>query len=399
MNSTTIIGRGAATTTRATVHAAHIPDIWYELSDPPSDLENHDFVLWTLLPLAMFSGADLRIEGRISERARSAGEKVSNLWEKWNPLLFSRVNISADEVFDARKNGGRRLMFFSGGVDSTYSAFRDSEERQERRDCLIIHGLDYRYDNLTGFENLLTRTKPLRERLFDRTLTSRTNVGDVYFRHYYHRHVARSFGYYAMFASSALLPDYSEIGIAADLRLDQQIWNEPVGNNTANLSLMKSANADMIPLHDDVTRTEKTAHLLKSDLDISLISICPDKSVQPQNCGRCEKCYRTKVVLYLFTGDVPVSFIDRTVDENWADNVDVERLSQAVFLADILTVIEDKGDPHSFPGYAKAREKYLHRCERLYAPSIYNMPWKASAKYLLPKRAYRAMSRIRGLFR
>ena len=66
---------------------------------------------------------------------------------------------------------------------------------------------------------------------------------------------------------------------------------------------------------------------------------------------------------------------------------------------ELLTAIEDKGDPHSFPGYAKAREKFLYRCERLYEPSIYNMPWKASAKYLLPKIVYRAMSRMRGLLR
>lgn len=387
------MGRGVKTPTGAVVRARHVPDIWYELSDPPAHLENHDFVAWTLLPLAMLNGSDLRVEGRISERTRFAAEKVSNLWEKWYPHVFNRISVTADEVFSERGGDGRRLMFFSGGVDSTYCALRSSEEREDTPDCMILHGLDYKYENLAGFDGLLVKNKPLRDRFFDKTLTARTNVGDAYFRHYYRNMVARSLSYYAMMAAASLYPAYTEVNIAADLRLDQQMWSDLVGNNTANLLNMKSANADLVPTYDDVSRSEKTIYLIERGIDMRQISICPDKSVQPMNCGVCEKCMRTKIVSYLVLGEAPDMFIDRTLDESWPDRMDIDRLSPASFLGDLLSAIENRGDPTAFPGYAKAKQKFMKRCERLHEPNLYNLPWRDSVKFLVPKPLYKGVGK------
>ena len=52
-------------------------------------------------------------------------------------------------------------MFFSGGVDSTYSLLRRTALENKEQDFLTVHGMDYKYDDHNGFERAKDKTTQL----------------------------------------------------------------------------------------------------------------------------------------------------------------------------------------------------------------------------------------------
>ena len=70
---------------------------------------------------------------------------------------------------------------------------------------------------------------------------------------------------------------------------------------------------------------------------------------------------------------------------------------KTIFILEMLSVIEDAGDPQAFPGYETAKQKYLARCEQLYSPTLYHMPWKESIRYLTPPPVLEGIKKLRRL--
>ena len=380
--------------------ADHQPDIRFEFPvGGKPEIENHDFAVWALTPLAMLRNVDLRLEGRVSERAIASAELISDIWEKWRPAIFHRVWVTADETFTERKASDRTLAFFSGGVDSTHSAVRAFHENGEKSDFLSLHGMDYRYEDQENFDSLMSKTRAFTDAYYGKAHVIRTTLGQVYFRHFYLEEIRRSYSMYMMMACASFYNGYGRYRVAADNRLDQQYWCHPYGNSTGTNRLIKSAHADLETMDDDVVRSDKIRYLHDIGFDLTTLSVCPDKSFQPGNCGVCGKCIRTKVMFQATTGQVPDIFPDRTIPGDWAKHVDLSEKCKAIYMLDMLSAIEDAGDPLAFPGYQAARAKYLAKCEQLHSPTLYNMPWKDSVRYMTPKPVLNGLRRLRRLAR
>lgn len=379
--------------------ADHEPDIRFEfpVGGKPK-IENHDFAVWALTPIAMLKNVDLKIEGRVSERAIASAQMISDIWEKWRPALFNRVQISADETFSERKNTDRKLSFFSGGMDSTYTAIRALREDGLKTDCLSLHGMDYRYEEQENFDKLMAKTRPFTEAYYDKQHVVKTTLGQVFFRHWYIDEVSHSYSVYLMLACASFYNDYSEYRIASDNRLDTQFWSFPFGNCTATHRLLKSANADLVSMHYDASRSDKARYLHELGHDLNTLAICPDKSIQPQNCGVCDKCIRTKIMFLAVADDVPDVFLDRSIPSGWAKTVNLDDKIKAAYMLDMLSLIENRGDPHSFPGYPEARARYDAQCEKWLSPTLYNTPLKESIRYLTPKPVYDGIVRLKRRF-
>ena len=99
------------------------------------------------------------------------------------------------------------------------------------------------------------------------------------------------------------------------------------------------------------------------------------------------------------TGGVPDIFINRSVGEDWIDYVDLSNVLQASYMMDMLSLIENEGDPKDFPGYATARRRYVEQCEKNLNPTLYTTPWRENIRYLTPKPIYRGVRKLRRLLR
>ena len=209
MKNEIMVGQVNDTADAIILSAEHQPDIRFEfpIGGKPK-IENHDFAIWALMPLAMLKNVDLKIEGRVSERAIASAELISDIWEKWRPTIFHRVQITADETFSELTSSDRILSFFGGGIDSTYSAMRSLTEDDVKSDFLSVHGMDYRYEDQDNFDRLLTKTHKFRETHFENARVVRTTLGQLFFRHFYLEEVRRSYSIYMMMSCASFFNEY-----------------------------------------------------------------------------------------------------------------------------------------------------------------------------------------------
>jgi hypothetical protein len=102
-----------------------------------------DALLAFLLPIAMATWSRLIIEDEVDERLMRSQTRIQEILFFWQPLKLKRVDINAPIV--RREPRPNVSSFFSGGVDSTYSALQN---RDEITRLVLVHGFDTRVEQV-----------------------------------------------------------------------------------------------------------------------------------------------------------------------------------------------------------------------------------------------------------
>ena len=300
-----------------------------------------DFALWAILPIAMRVGGEVECNFPVSKNSLGSARKIASIWAGWCPEIYSVPDLRIEQIEDSENVGGKSLTFFSGGVDSTYTALKLKEEGIST-DSLTVHGMDFRYYDKTKFQAFLDQTLEFRAASFEQSILVRTNVYDIYNSlrcNPLDGHVTHIF---ALVASACLFSAYQNYFIAADYRLDQQYAVHPYGSNTSTNRLIHTSTGRLLTRDDDVTRSYKTKYIYNSGMELDSLTICKDYNVRPKNCGVCSKCIRTKVMFYVTTGKVPNIFLDASVPTRWYESIRVGRKIDLVYMADILDAIRQE---------------------------------------------------------
>ena len=364
------------------------------------ELDTYDFAVWAVLPFAMRVGKDIHIAGLVSNRVIDSAQTVSNIWEKWVPYHFTRVWITADETTDEQDETSGTLAFYSGGVDSTHSILRAYDREGERVDGLTVHGMDYSHGEESKFQVLLEKMQPFVEKYLNKHLIVRTNLYDLYLQvdiNLPHRHLSHL---YVLFACGSLFSGYSKYRVAFDHRLDQQYLIGLYSSNMPANRQMRTKNAYLESMDDDVARSAKVRYLAESGLDLTRISICQVASAQPRNCGKCRKCERTKAHFMAVGLEIPDMFIDNSFDPSWSDVLDYRHPGDRLYTADILSEVENAGRQDEFPGYYQLSERY-RTDSKLVVHSVsyrYRGSFRLFMLDLLPESTIEQVRRVKRLF-
>ena len=314
---------------RARITSDQFKPIWFESNDSLQTVQA-DYALWAIAPIAMRFGGEINCDFVVSEATYHSVKEVVSVWSGWCPEIYCRPNFITAGLTSNKKGHGN-LAFFSGGIDATYSAakMRDSKFQS---DCLIVHGLDYNHIQDSQFYELLKATHKTRRDSFNKTHIIKTNISEVYSSigcNPSDGHVTHIF---ALFACASLFANYDKYFISSDYRLDQQFVKHPYGSNSATNRLMRNAFGVLKTLDDDVSRGTKVKFLHDLKIDLKSLSICKNKKIRPKNCGKCEKCLRTKVMFYASTGCVPKIFLDLSIPPKWFKKIKIS------FLRDIIDI-------------------------------------------------------------
>lgn len=321
----------------AIIKLENLPDIIFE-SDGIISNNISDFALWAITPITMRLGGDFKCNFKVSKKTFESVKRVIRIWSNWVPEKFQVPNFSNIKPVSITSCANKNCCFFSGGVDSTYSAIKLGSNGI-KSDSITIHGMDYKFNDFEKFNLLLKQTENFRVKYFLKSYNVRTNIYDIYdFLECdpFDSHITHIF---SLFASGSLFNSYMKYFIAADLRIDQQYAVHPYGSNSATNAYMQNAHGQLITQDDDVGRSAKIKYLIDKNIDLSSISICKKYNIRPKNCGVCGKCMRTKVLFYTVAGYVPDIFIDSTIPNDWYINIDVNDKIQRVFMSDVLDAV------------------------------------------------------------
>jgi hypothetical protein len=290
-------------------------ELWLRYGPEYSDHLSPSADPWIAMLLwpAMRLGQNLRIDAPASSKLVEATPTLMDIMHCWDSR-FRPIEIQIPTMTSEPNTGVAVASFFSGGVDSFYTALKNTapEASLHARVTHLIsaHGLDVPLDN----EALWMRVRPYLQQsavsLGCTWVECATNVRRVVPDEL----VPWSMYYGAVLAGIALglRGLWSKALIPADQTYAEMF---PSGSHPLLDPLWSSESVRIVNDGAEATRIEKiSSRLARSDVALQHLRVCWENRGGKYNCGECEKCVRTMVGLKIAGVLDKCSAFDRPLD-------------------------------------------------------------------------------------
>lgn len=287
---------------------------WYQL---PAEYcgaisENCDsFVLATLFT-AMHAPADLQVHGAVSPSLLRNLEEYQAVWHAWLADRYQPVEIRAESEQEAGRTAGRAaIMTFSGGLDSSFTAWRHrtgqaGRQTEDLQAGLVLRGFDIPVKSEKAFEQAYERSRIMLDSLGMETIPMTNNLRSL------RDDPQDNFG--AVLASClTLLRKRFPIGLIANSDPNSNLvypWSLPYGSNALS-DVFLSCDALTIQ-HDGAgySRFDKTLALANWPEAMRYLRVCLGRKPEDRvrNCCKCEKCIRNILTFRVLGLGLPACF-------------------------------------------------------------------------------------------
>lgn len=287
--------KGQTLTVAAKAEGRNLASVFYEFAGDlhPSDAGIANAALVGFMPYAMRKGMDIFVEGAVDVDLLEALEEAQDAWSLWHPTRFKAVSISAEETRAQKLPETRSAVIaFSGGLDASYALHAHKKQIIGRRSldvkaAALVHGFDLPLDREDWFLEARKKASAITTSYDVPLVTVRTNW----------RSIGAPWEQSFIFAISSVIHQFKGVFghgiIAADETYDGEIlgW----GSNSITNQLMSGPS---FPLHFTGAgkwRTEKARSVGPEKAVIENLRVCWERPDSLGNCGKCEKCLRTKL--------------------------------------------------------------------------------------------------------
>lgn len=251
------------------------------------------FLALALLP-SMMNGGALIADGKVSQRFLGALHKILDIYSTWEPSLH-RVEIKnvTPVIRDCLRE--RRVgTFFSGGVDSLYTLLK---HRDEITDLIFISGFDIPVED----DSLRRRTSEIIRRVGSsfgkRVIEVETNHRLFLFFYLRRQWTRLAHGAGLVSVGHLLSPFFKRIYVPASHTYAHLI---PLGSHPILDPLWSTETLEFVHDGCEANRIDKISLLSQFDISLQCLRVCfSPRSQGAYNCGRCEKCIRTIINLYV----------------------------------------------------------------------------------------------------
>ncbi len=260
--------------------------LWYRFPEElaPAWLDGSPFLAGVVV-WAMRHAQDVELEAPVSPRLRAHIDGIMAVYESMFPSQMRRVAVEAPTAEPPPANG-RTGCFFSRGVDSWYAALSALEDdAQEPPLTHLVFSPDFLPTTRWTQERIEAKTRA--------TLEAAQRTGCQVIE--VHTNQKRDFRG-AQLMGSALAMGFSRMLIPSGSMHGEIV---PAGTHPA-LDWRFSTERTEIVHYGDANRLDKVARIARSDDALATLNVCRlNKGVGDENCGRCEKCLRTMLELYV----------------------------------------------------------------------------------------------------
>jgi hypothetical protein len=325
--------------------------LWFRVpGDWPTRLCGDPFVIAALLP-AMRLGVPLQLDDElpVSPALLDNLQRIQEVFRLWGPALrqpFRMIPVHAAPA-TLRSRSPIVLSFFSGGIDGFYTMLHAT---QPITHAVFARGIDMQLENPVWDEAYARNAKWLAGRGVPLVPVT-TNV----------RFVGHAFGipWGAYFGAGlaamghALSPGMVVIAAGHTWR---ELW--PDGSHPLADPLWSSGTTTVVHHGREVKRWQKLAAIAHAPEALDVLRVCWQD--QGYNCGRCEKCLRTMVLLRLLGLGSP-TFPPLTTLRPLARLRPSDR-SEACFVEEALALAVDRGDAAAARALRASLKRWeLHR--------------------------------------
>ncbi|MGW3481990.1 hypothetical protein [Rhodococcus indonesiensis] len=236
-------------------------------------------------------GLDVHIHGPVDRAAFVSFEGVQRTFARW--FGFSRVRMTASSVTldlsgDSRAQNASFGTFFSGGVDSFYTALENSTADT----LILVQGFDIDLSDGRLWEETVVSSRRVAEKLDRRLIEVKTNVRDL--AEWCSLDWGRVYHGAAIAFVAHMISGLHTVAIAGSYQESvRQAWGtHPELDSYWSTSALRF-------IHDgaDVSRPQKVARISSDSVAMNTLRVCYQNPNGSYNCGQCEKCIRTVVNL------------------------------------------------------------------------------------------------------
>lgn len=335
--------------------------IWFEVPESHAGFLSLSGNPWLacLLPLAVTTGERLQLSAPLDKSLYQGAMELMRIWEGWYPQLHA-IPIEADVLDPAPSTSSlkRTMTFFSGGIDSFFTALRYEAESGSRIDDLVkARGLDIPLQDAQAFERLRARLRKAADEMGMNLIDVSTNLRETRFRET--KWGELSHGAALASIGLALERGWDRIVISSTHSYDSLL---PWGSHPATDPLLSTTQTQIVHYGAAYNRVQKTEAVSGSDVALRSLKVCALTRTD-ENCSACNKCYRTMITLEL------LGVLDRCTTFN-AEKFDVKKIpgiysqdkSAQLFLEEVRDLARTKGRED----IAGAIEQSFRHSRRLY---------------------------------
>jgi hypothetical protein len=253
------------------------------------------FAAALLLP-AMKQGEDLIIRGSISEQLYKGMHAIMQEVLQWN-IGLKPIRIEADSMTSDTGESARSASFFSGGVDSFYTYLKhktDPAEADRIGSFILVNGFDIKRRNTKLWDRTLANIGTIAAAENVELVVVRTNiqplVEPILLWDYTHGGCLASVGLF-------LRAGFRQIYVPSTHSVAEQI---PWGSNLALDGHWSTESTTFVHDGTEATRINKVLwQVAKSPVALQHLRVCFANEKEAYNCGKCDKCLRTMINLYV----------------------------------------------------------------------------------------------------
>lgn len=282
---------------------------------------------------ALRSGAEVRIDLPRTAAFEAGAVQLQDVFANW----FDRTPVSVEgPESDARTAAPGVGAFFSGGVDSFYTALTHLDEL----DALVfVHGFDIPIDDEALGGRAVEHAREAAAALGKELIEVRTDLrkympvgGDWGFTH----------GAAMALVAHSLSGYLGKVYIPATYTYRDMF---PWGSHPLTDPLWSGA-ATIVHDGAHVTRLDKLAYLVGHEAPAEHLRVCWENRGGRFNCCECEKCTRTMIALRSLGALDRFRTFDRPLDLNKVRFGVLRDTAQKTFTRQVLRQLEEKGtDP------------------------------------------------------
>ena len=306
-----------------------------------------NFAFLALTLMSMSSGHSFELTRPVTRSALRQIGRYSRVLRVMKPDAFYTPAVICPNVIDDQPAAGTNsVICLSGGVDSTYAAMIG---RGKFNNALFVRGADYPIDRAKLLDDLAERVTRIALKLNLTPIVVETNLKN-HLSDYGLQHTG-------LLASCLYFigSNFAAGGWAAD----DPYWGElvvfPWGNNAGLSQCLSLSQFAISHIGGGLTRSEKVAEISRQDRTLFKdMSSCFKERDTAANCGRCEKCMRTRLNLQAIVDEQVRTECELMLFGNHVDLTDyvrdlavrndAKRLKRAILNYDELAVSLPEGE-------------------------------------------------------
>ena len=282
--------------------------LWFQFPDsikPPEDNDCDSYLLAVIMD-AMQENRDIIIKGATSKELLSNLIEYQAAWNKWLPKVFNIIEIESQGVREREFANSDAVCAFSGGVDAVFSLWMHTQKKLSHRTHKIklsafVHGLDIPLSNNIAFENTINKARKTVESINLKLVPIKTNAREI---------SGVSWGYAFLCVLIASLSNLKNIaGVAiygSSYPYDKLVY--PWGSSPITDHLLSSGDFKVMLDGCSHNRPEKIREIADWNIAMKNLQVCWEGNATGQNCGKCEKCLRTKYNFLAVNKEIPDCF-------------------------------------------------------------------------------------------